>query len=88
MRTNRDWVFTGRPARLVASIGHQIAPEAVRDGLAPQTSWFGGGGRPAKQAFCAQVFVDVRPVNPLARSAYLPARSLFHDSVQESRIPR
>jgi hypothetical protein len=56
-------------------------------GLVPHTSGFCGCGCTAKQAFRAQVFINVRPVNPIARSTHFPARSLFHGGVQEPGVP-
>ena len=44
--------------------------------------------RPAEQAFRTQVFINLRPVNPVTRSAYFPVGSLFQCSVQEPWIPR
>ena len=55
--------------------------------LAAKTSGFRCGRRAAEQAFRAQVFINIRPVNPIACSAYFPARSLFHGCAQEPRIP-
>jgi hypothetical protein len=56
--------------------------------LEAKTSGFCRGRRAAEQAFRAQVFIDVRPVNPIACSANFPARSLFHGSAQKPGIPR
>jgi len=56
-------------------------------GLAAKTSGFRGGRRAAEQAFRAQVFIDLGPVNPIACSAYFPVRSLFRGSAQKPGIP-
>src|SRR5208282_6932695 len=75
----------GRPSFFVAC---QRRDPLDPPGLAAKTSGFRGGRRAAEQAFRAQVFIDLRPVNPIARSAYFPVRSLFHGSAQKPGIPR
>src|ERR1039458_8185706 len=55
--------------------------------LVAKTSGFRGGRRAGVKAYRAQVFINVRPVNPIACSAYLPAGSLFHGSAQKAGIP-
>ncbi len=47
-----------------------------------------GGRRTAEQAFGAQVFVNVRPVNSISSAADFPMRSLLLRRLKEPGIPR
>lgn len=49
-------------------------------------NWLLGRGT-AKCSFCAEVFVDVGPVNPVASAGRFPVVSLLLCRVQKSRIP-